>query len=287
MFNKQSSSNWMRWVYTAASVAIIAIVFSFPAARAAASNVLGLFRVQKFAPISISPEQLANLENLDLEGLYPGEFVWLDEPSDGRTAASLDEASEMVGNELWLRGWSLQDELGAPDDILIMDGGSGQLTVDLPAARAILNIANADPSLLPDSLDGADITVTTGPMVEMVWGEPQDGIMFMQTTSPEINYPDDFDPASVGEALLQVLGYTPEEAYRVSRSIDWTNTLIMPIPQDMATFTEVTVAGTSGILITSIDSEAGHSALMWESSGQVNMLSGSDADQLLALVADW
>ena len=125
--------------------------------------------MQKFAPISVSPEQLARLEDMDLEGLYPGEFEWLDEPSGYQTAETLDEAQSLVEGELWIRGWSLQDELGDPSEIGIIDGGSGRLTVDLDAARAILNIANADPTLLPDSLDGADITVTTGTSVEIVW----------------------------------------------------------------------------------------------------------------------
>ena len=68
--------------------------------------------------------------------------------------------------------------------------------------------------------------------------------------------------------------------------IDWTNTLIMPIPEGAATFTEVSVDGTAGILLTAADG-SGHSALMWESAGQVNMLSGPDADQLLELASEW
>lgn len=285
MFNKQGTLS--TWAYTAVGVTLFAIIFSFPAARAAASDLLGIFRVQKFAPISISPEQLARLEDMDLEGLYPGEFVWLEEPAEPQMVDTLEEAAELVGDELWLRGWNLVDTLGDPAEIAVVDGGSGQLTVDLESARAILNIANADPTLLPDSLNGADITVSTGPMVHIAWGDSlENGITFMQTPSPEINYPNDFDPANVGEALLQVLGYEADEAYRVARSIDWTNTLIMPIPQGAATYTEVSVDGTAGILLTAVDGN-GESALMWESAGQVNMLSGPDADQLLELASGW
>ena len=63
-----------------AFVLLLAILFSFPAVRAGASEFLGLFRVQKFAPISISPEQIALLEQLAEEGMEPGELVIRNEP---------------------------------------------------------------------------------------------------------------------------------------------------------------------------------------------------------------
>ena len=56
-------------------VVAIAVLMAFPSVRAAASDFLGLFRVQQFAPISVSPQQLALLERLGEEGLEPGEFV--------------------------------------------------------------------------------------------------------------------------------------------------------------------------------------------------------------------
>ena len=56
-------------------VVAIAVLMAFPSVRAAASDFLGLFRVKTFAPISVSPQQLAVLERLGEEGLEPGEFV--------------------------------------------------------------------------------------------------------------------------------------------------------------------------------------------------------------------
>ncbi len=46
-----------RLALASALVLLIAAVFSLPAPRAAANNFLGLFRVQKFAPISIHPSR--------------------------------------------------------------------------------------------------------------------------------------------------------------------------------------------------------------------------------------
>ena len=55
-------------------VLILAVLFSFPSVQAAANDFLGLFRVQKFAPLSITPAQFALLEQLAEEGMTPGEF---------------------------------------------------------------------------------------------------------------------------------------------------------------------------------------------------------------------
>jgi hypothetical protein len=70
--------------------------FSLPAVRAAASDFLGLFRVEKFAPISVSPQQMAMLEQIAEQGLHPGELVMTSEPAS-RKVASGAEAEALVG----------------------------------------------------------------------------------------------------------------------------------------------------------------------------------------------
>lgn len=243
--------------------------------QALASDFLGMFRVQKFAPISISPEQLANLENLDVEGLFPGEMVWTQEPNQHQEVDTIEEAIALAPN-----AFSFAPDLGNPDKIAVGGSGAGTLTVDLVAARAILNIAGVDGTLLPDSLDGADISVNVQDGIVMHWDEGR--TTMVQMPSPEINYPSDFDPQPVGQAVLQLLGMSEAEASRMSNSIDWSNTLILPIPSEMASFQEVTVNGMASILITA--NESGESSLIWESNGNVNMLTGEwSADELIDL----
>jgi len=78
-------------------VLLVAVLFSFPAVRAGASEFLGLFRVQKFAPISISPEQIAVLEQLADQGMAPGELVIRNEPGAITPVDSLAEAGLRTG----------------------------------------------------------------------------------------------------------------------------------------------------------------------------------------------
>ena len=256
-------------------VLLLAILFSFPAVRAGASEFLGLFRVQKFAPISISPEQIAILEQLAEEGMEPGELVIRNEPGAVTPVDSLAEAGLRTG--LNVRTLS---SLGKPDEVNVLDGGDGYLIVDLAAARAIVEAAGADPALLPESLDGARIDVVAFPGVQQIWS---DEIIFMQADSPLVEYPDDVDPAILGEALLQVLGTEPREARRIAQSIDWASTLLLPIPHEMVTFNEVLVDGVNGVALEPLDGAGG--ALLWQKEGKVYMLnSEGSVDDLLNIV---
>lgn len=259
-----------------AAVLLLVITFSLPPVRAAASDFLGLFRVQKFAAISISPQQMALLEEIAEEGLYPGEFQSVEEPGRPQEVASLQDAAEQAGNPV--RGVPTLD---APSQILVSGAGSGRLIVDVDRARRILRAADVDPTLLPDSLDGAEVDVTIFPAVEQRWS---DGLMFLQSQSPLIDYPDDVDPNILGEALLQMLGMSAGEAQRLAASIDWSSTLLLPVPENIATFSEVTVDGASALALSSL--EGGESSLIWQKDGAIFVLVGPNTTAELQRIAE-
>lgn len=256
-------------------VVALAVLMAFPSVRAAASDFLGLFRVQQFAPISVSPQQLALLEQLGEEGLAPGEFVVTQELGEPETVDSPKAAAAVAGfmpKTLPNRGALLRT--------YVMTGGAGYLTVDLAGARAIVEAAGADPLLLPDSLDGARVDVTVYDSVGQLY---DNGVMLLQSPSPDVNYPTDVDPTVLGEALLQVLGTEPAEAHRIAQSIDWTSTLLLPVPQELGTYREVTVNGVGGVLLEPFDSKA-EKAVVWQQNGMVYMMRGGQlsVDDLLA-----
>jgi hypothetical protein len=254
------------------AVLFIAILFSFPAVRAAASDFLGLFRVQKFAPISISPGQMAVLEQMAEEGMAPGDLRINHEPGALMPVGSLIEA----GIETGLDVRTITD-LGDPAEIAVVDGGDGSLRIDLTAARALMEAAGADPALLPDNIDGAKVHVTVFPGVQQSWG---DEYSFVQAPSPWVDYPEEIDPQVLGEAALQVLGTDPDEAQRIAQSIDWAGTLLMPIPSEMVTYSEVTIDGVSGVALEPLDGSGG--ALMWQKDGIIYLFNtqGSTAELL-------
>jgi hypothetical protein len=268
-----------RRLATAVSLAItlLIITFSFPTVRAAASDLLSLFRVQKFAAISISPEQLAILQRVAEEGIMPGELEIEQEPGALTAVNSLAEAATITG----ITAVRTLPTLGDPNEIFVSEGGSGQLTINEANARSLLQAANLDPALLPAGIDGARITVVIFNGVEQRWA---DGTTLLQSESPLVQYPDALDPALLGEALLQFLGLTPPEAARLARQIDWTSTLLLPIPSNAATFQEVVVNGSSGIGLSSLDGQM--NALVWQENGTLYLLAGSQTPAELAALAN-
>ena len=268
-----------RRLATAVSLALtlLVITFSFPAVRAAASDLLSLFRVQKFAAISVSPEQLAILQQVAEQGVMPGELIIDQEPGALTPADSVAEAARLTG----LTAVSTLPTLGDPTEIFISSGGSGQFIIDEANARSLLETANLNPALLPAGIDGARITVATFSGVEQRWA---DGTTLLQTDSPIVQYPDALDPSLLGEALLQLLGLNPLEANRLAQQIDWTSTLLLPIPSNLATFQEMQVNGVSGIGLSSIDGTM--NGLVWQKDGRLYVLAGAQTTAELAELAN-
>lgn len=258
-----------------ALVAIVALLMTFPAVRAAAGEFLGLFRVQTFAPISVSPQQMALLERLGDEGQAPGEFVITQELGEPETVDSPEAAAAVAGftpKTLPNRGELIRT--------YVMRGGAGHFIIDLAGARAIVEAAGADPSLLPDSLDGAQVDVTIHDSIGQLY---DNGILLLQSPSLDVNYPADVNPTLLGEALLQVLGTEPAEAQRIAQSIDWTSTMLLPIPQELGTYREVTVNGVSGVVLEPFDPDA-EAGVVWQQDGMVYMMRAGrlSVDELVA-----
>lgn len=271
-----------RWKPLAAGiVAVLALIalFSFAPARALAGELLGLFRVEKFAPISVSPEQLAVLEDVADSGLYPGEFVTLEEPGPSETFTEFEAAkAALADSRMGAWGYHTIASLGPAVAYHIDRGGSAKLSVNLADARAILAAVDIDPQLLPDSLDGADVSVTLHEVLTQEWRD----VSLIQTPAPDVYYPADVDPTVIGEAALRFLGMDEGEAYRLAHNIDWTNTLVMPVPTELATFSEVSIGDTTGIAMEAIGGGGG--MVMWQQYGMVNMLSADSNWSLADLV---
>lgn len=255
----------------------------FPSARALASDFLGIFRVSKFAPISVSPQQLELLATLGEDGLFPGEFEFTEHDAEMQELDNLSDAEAALVQAGEYVGIRTSYELGDPNGIYLMPGGNGTLTVNLENARAILEAAGIDPLLLPDSLDGQDISAEAFTSISQDW----DNVTLTQMASPVINYPIGVNPQPIGEALLQLLGMEDAEAQRVASNIDWTNTLLMPVPTEFATFAEVQVDGTIGLALEPVDG-SGEAALIWQSGGHLYFMTGYDmsVEDLIDLASD-
>jgi hypothetical protein len=278
------------WIALTVVVAL-ALSLTFPPVRAFASNVLALFRVQKIEVVEFSPSALFGGQSLDaamrsLERVMD-EQVTVEVEGEPQT---VDEGTLRSLSSLRVR---LPQAVEGEPHYSLQPGGTATVQVDLARIRALLSEFGYDDLGLPDELDGATVSVQLTPAVIAAYGacEPNtkewaaahgpgdfDGACtsLMQMKSPEISAPESLDAAQLGQVYLQLLGMSEEEARRFGERVDWTATLVIPVPRSEAAYADVQVDGVGGALIRPTVNRLPQSeyVLMWVKDGVVYALMG-------------
>jgi hypothetical protein len=188
-----------------------------------------------------------------------------------------------------------------------MDSASFSMTVDRAKAQALLDEAGRGDLVLPESVDGADISVTIPSSVSAAYGtcpKPEvdssegeeaeherrypDCVILAQIPSPSVNAPADLDINRLAQIGLEFTGMSAEEAAAFTSTVDWTSTLVVPIPSNAADYEQVSVDGVTGTLIqrSSREGEPTTFALFWVKDGIIYAISGrggANAEQALEM----
>jgi len=307
MFRKLFSAPIVR--YGIPALLAFALVFAFPTTRALAGELLNLFRVQRVTVVQVDftgLEQLDDENGPDISQLFADSVTINDEPGDAVNVATFDEASQLAG-------FNVRAPQGAtPSRISVMDGASFSLTIDRNKAQALLDEAGRGDLVLPKEVDGADVSVTIPSSVSIAYGtcpEPSrenekareleretetsatraelyaDCIILAQIPSPEVSAPASLDIAKLAQIGFELTGMSPEEAAEFTSTVDWTSTLVVPIPRNATSNQQVTVDGVTGSLIERPDdgNDAPRFVLFWVKDGIIYMIGGlgSNAQQAL------
>ena len=310
MFRKLFASPLIK--YGASAALVIALILAFPATRALAGELLNLFRVQRVTVVQVDftgLEQLDDESGPDISQLFADSVTINDEPGDAVNVATVDEASQLAGFNVR----APQDM--TPSRISVMDGASFSLTIDRDKAQALLDEAGRGDLVLPKEVDGADVSVTIPSSVSIAYGtcpEPSneteaerereremgtsgpraelyaDCIILAQIPSPEVSAPASLDLARLAQIGFEFTGMSPEEAAEFTNTIDWTSTLVVPIPRNATSSEQVTVDGVTGALIERTiedGDDAPRFALFWVKDGIIYTIGGlgDQADAQTAL----
>jgi len=263
--NSPKEKNIMKKVNRSAVAAVVALIlvvalFAFPSVRAAAENFLGLFRVQKIQVVSFNPvnlpqdfdERLVDIENLMLDSLT---VTTGGEPVEVADAAA---ASEMAGFEVRV-------PVGADYIISYQPASQAQFVIDRALMNELLNSIGDSQIDIPRSLDGQTVTINVPNSVTFMSGDctksldeverpaggfSRDCTVLAQLPSPTIDAPAGLPIDRIGRMLLELLGMSPEDAEAFSSQVDWSTTLVLPVPSD-ANVSEVKVNGTDATLFAS------------------------------------
>jgi len=247
-------------------VIVLAVALAFPPVQAIANSFLGLFRVQQFTVVQVNPgnlpEQLGSASQL--ETMLTND-IQVEELGEPQTVASAAEASELAGIPV-----RLPARLADGAEITVMPGARVVFNVDMAHIRAVLAQIGQEDLLLPEELDGATVTVEIPNAVTTTFGDckfspdqmPADYdpdnpkiprrskcTALTQMISPQVNAPPGLDIAQIGQAFLQVMGMSPEDAAHFAENIDWATTLVIPIPRYGTSYQDVTIDGVTGTLI--------------------------------------
>jgi hypothetical protein len=108
-------------------------------------------------------------------------------------------------------------------------------------------------------------------------------ILLAEIPSPSVNAPSDLDVEQLAEIGLQFTGMTPAQAHDFSQTVDWTSTLVIPIPRNGSTYKQVAVDGVTGYLIQRPADDAPQYALVWLKNGIIYAIGGEGSDTAGAL----
>jgi hypothetical protein len=102
-----------------------------------------------------------------------------------------------------------------------------------------------------------------------------------------VSFPAGLDLSKLAYAGLRVLGTPQDEAYRMSVTIDWRSTLIVPVPSQAVAYRPINVAGNEGLLIEGLahNEDQPGGALMWSAGGETFAVTGPVSGEELLEIA--
>lgn len=291
LFRKSLRPLWS----TLAVAAVLIGALAFAPVRAWAGQLLNLFRIQQVTVLPVDTLGLQAITGDEALGqqisqMMASSATVLREPGAPQTAATAAEASQLAGFEVRVPAGA------APASLTVQGGSAFEFTLDRALAQGLLDELGRSDLQLPASVDGATVSVDVAAAVSSAYGTcpatAKDGarrqaytdcVILVQMPSPVVNTPPDLDVNALALIGLQLTGMTADQAREYSATVDWTSTLVIPIPRNGAEYRSVAVDGVTGYLIQSAAGDAPEYVLVWVKDGYLYTLGGLSRNTTAAL----
>lgn len=257
--NKPNLSKSRRWLAPLGALIVAIALLALPPVRAAADQLLQIFRIQTVMFVPVSQERMEQLGNLNLDG----KSLFVAEPTERKssepvTVANAAEASTTAGFDM-----------AEPDGLVASSyavSGKTEVAfqVDVATAREILQLTGVDDISIPDALGSQPIIVNMSEIVMSDYASSIGNLSLIQGRSPQVSLPDGVDLAQLGKAALRILGMAPDQAAALSAQIDWSTTLIFPFPANINTMRQVSINGAPGMVITETRGSGNGASVYWQ-----------------------
>jgi len=305
-FGRVFGQRWAMATGAALAVCVLAVSFSFAPVRGWAEHVLEMLRVEKVEVVPISaalPDVQTQQRASKMLGQLISDNVVVTMPAGTpQDVSSAEEASRLAGFQVRV------PTARSDTPHLTVEGEQAfHLTLNRDRLQSIFDELGRSDIQLPNSVDGAEVAVHIPKGVIVRYGQmpdvPKDAsdeqlnqalkaaassnfVVLSQIPSPTVSVPPSLNVAQVAEAGLELAGLSPAEAHDFVQSVDWTSTLVIPVPRQDGSFQKEPVDGVEGTLISMPPTgkrPAGYS-LIWIKNGIIYSLSGSgDAGESLTL----
>jgi hypothetical protein len=305
------------WGFAALAMAV-AILVSVNPVRIWAQQVLAMLRVEKIQVVTIDPATLMSSSAPDarpyklVDQFIADSVVVTMDPGKPDIVSGVTQAAELTGHPIRIIG-----SLAAPTSVEVNGEIAFQMTIDHDRIAALLEEVGRSDIQIPESANGALVAVHIPKTVVSSYGDcpvresslgsnPQSRAEAMaarrterlasakdtnctyliQAPSPTVSVPPNLDMAGIAEAALELVGMSPAEARSFCRTVDWSSTLVVPIPSNSSSSETVAVDGVEGSLITQTLSEGNRYSLLWVKDGVIYSLAGhGGSSEALSLAA--
>lgn len=281
-----NSGSRRAWIASIATIVVLFSLLALPPVRAAADSLLQVFRVQQVVFVPVTEDRARQLENLN----FDGKTLFLSEPQfeggkpgEPETFATAEDAAA-AGYAIAAPG-----ELPAAPSSTSYTGMASQnmtFQVNVESARELIGLLGIQNVTIPDALGAEPIRVSVDKISSARLTGTGYTLSATSGRSPEVALPDGVDLSQLGSALLQVYGTAPEQAAAMAKNIDWTSTLVVPLPTDVSQVRQVQVNGTNAMLMRGGEDEGRNRlALYWQQDSSFYVLESTGLDEVSLIVA--
>lgn len=268
------AKTYQKWIAGGAAAAVVVGALMIPQVQAATSDLLHLFRVEKFQMISFNDSDIQSIESFikdgkigqkDLAGL--GKIEMEGDKNEVSTYYSAADAQKKgLAAAVTPSGYQLQGVQVSPSRTM-------KMTVNVPKMNSLL--ANLGSEVQFDSnIDNKPFTLAIPQEVETVYNSTSNATVKLHyglSNTPTMQVPADVDVKKLRTTILG-LPFLPEHIKQQLEAIqDWQTTVPIPeVESASGLHTEkLTVGGAEGIY-TAIDPQNG--MLIWQSGGKMHRL---------------
>jgi hypothetical protein len=307
LISRLFASRWRpAWGLTAAA-AVVAILVGASPVRTWAQRILAMLRVEKIAVVSIDPSTLMTGSESDSrpyklinQFIADNVLVTMD-PGKPDVVPDVTKAAQLAGYPIATIG-----SLGAPQSIEVNGETAFQMTINRSRVETLLDEVGRSDIRIPESANGALVAVHIPKTVISMYGDcpvrhqhlvsdtqsqaeamaqrkiermasmnNSNCTYLVQAPSPTVSVPPELKMAEIAEAALQLAGMSSAEARSFCQTVDWSSTMVVPIPHNTSSYETVTVDGVQGTLILETRPQGNRYSLLWIKNGVIHSLAGT------------